>query len=328
MKNFLTFVVLSFVLGLPIAAQTDNAPKVINGGVINGKAKSLAKPVYPAAAQAVNAEGAVSVQVIVDEAGNISAANAVSGHPLLRQAAVDAALQSKFAPTVLSGQPVKVSGVVVYNFVAGANSSWFRVGQQLSNLERAWTLQYFNSAQFEKLFKPDWTTENQQLQRLEELKQAEFSADPNSGRVEEVVVEKIIVNTDGTRESVKTTESRIKKGKLSPEQIDAVQSLIAALQSRLAADETDLWDFNLGVNLGRALATTPGVAFRGSVQPAAATALRQNIQSAPPGTSTELIAELEKLVQILERLPRSIEDRDEIIAIQSNINRLQQSGRK
>jgi TonB family protein len=328
MKNFLTFVVLSFVLGLPIAAQTNNAPKVINGGIINGKAKSLTKPVYPAAAQAVNAEGAVNVQVTVDEAGNISAANAVSGHPLLRQAAVDAALQSKFAPTSLSGQPVKVSGTIVYNFVAGgANQSWFRVGQQLSNLERAWTLQYFNSAQFGKLFQPDWTTENQQLQRLEELKQAEFSADPNSGRVEEVVVEKIIVKPDGTRETTKTTESRIKKGKLNPEQIDAVQSLISSLQNRLGADETDLWDFNLGINIGRALATTPGVAYRGGVQPAAATALRQNIQSAPLGTSPELIAELEKLVQILERLPRSTEDRDEISVILNSINRLQ-SGRK
>ncbi|MBA3785135.1 MAG: hypothetical protein H0X15_06300, partial [Acidobacteria bacterium] len=48
MKKFATFVVLNFVLGLAVAAQTNNAPKIINGGVINGKAKSLAKPVYPA----------------------------------------------------------------------------------------------------------------------------------------------------------------------------------------------------------------------------------------------------------------------------------------
>jgi len=327
MKKIVTFVVLNFVLGLAVAAQTNNAPKIVNGGVINGKAKSLAKPVYPSAAQAVNAEGAVSVQVTIDEAGNVSSANAVSGHPLLRQAAENAALQSKFAPTSLSGQPVKVNGIIVYNFVAGASPSWFRVGEQLSNLERAWTLQYFNSAQFGKMFQPDWTAENQQLQRLEELKQAEFSADPNSGRVEEVVVEKIIVNTDGTRETVKTTESRIKKGKLNPEQIDAVQNLISALQNRLAADQTDLWDFNLGINLGRALTTNPGVIYRGGVQPAAIPALRQNIQSAPVGTSPELIAELEKLVQILERLPRSTDDRDEIGAILKNINRLQ-SGKK
>ena len=327
MKKFATFVVLNFVLGLAVAAQTNNAPKIINGGVINGKAKSLAKPVYPAAAQAVNAEGAVSVQVIIDEAGNISSANAVSGHPLLRRAAEDAALQSKFAPTALSGQPVKVSGVIVYNFVAGANPSWFRVGQQLSNLERAWTLQNFHSAQFGKIFPPDWTAEIQQLQRLEELKQAELSADPNTGKVEEVVVEKIIAKPDGTRETVQTTESRIKKGKLNPEQIEAVQNLITGLQNRLADDETNLWDLNLGINLGRALATNPGLSYRGGRQTSAIPALRQHVQSAPSGTSTELIAELEKLVQILEKMPPAPEDRDEIGDILTNINRLQ-SGKK
>lgn len=92
-------------------------PKVIAGGVVNGKAISLVKPEYPAAARAVRAEGAVNVQVTIDEAGNVISASAVSGHPLLRAAAVQAARASKFSPTRLAGQPVKVSGVIVYNFV-------------------------------------------------------------------------------------------------------------------------------------------------------------------------------------------------------------------
>jgi TonB family protein len=93
-------------------------PKVISGGVINGKAISLPKPPYPPAARAVRASGAVSVQVLVDENGNVVSANAVSGHPLLRAAATQAARGAKFSPTMLSGQPVKVSGVIMYNFVA------------------------------------------------------------------------------------------------------------------------------------------------------------------------------------------------------------------
>jgi TonB family protein len=327
MKKFTIFVVLSFVLALSVAAQTDRAPKIVNGGVINSKAKSLVKPVYPAAAQAVNAEGAVSVQVTIDEAGNIASANAVSGHPLLRQAAEDAALQSKFAPTFLSGQPVKVSGIIVYNFVAAEKPSWFRVGQQLSNLERAWTLQYFKSAELGKMFQPDWTAENEHLQRLDELRQAELSANPDSGKVEEVVVEKIIVNPDGTRDSVKTTEARIKRAKQNPEQLAAVQDLISALQSRLAGDETNLWNFNLGVNLNRAVTTSPGVAYRGGMQPGAIPALRQHIQSAPGGTSPELIAELEKLIQILEKIPPAPEDKSEISVILMNINKLQSRGK-
>jgi protein TonB len=60
----------------------------------------------------------VTVQVTVDEEGNVISAHAVTGHPLLQGAAVAAARQAKFAPTKLSGQPVKVMGVIVYNFVA------------------------------------------------------------------------------------------------------------------------------------------------------------------------------------------------------------------
>lgn len=92
-------------------------PKVVSGGVVNGKATSLPKPPYPPAARAVHASGAVSVQVLIDESGRVVSASAVSGHPLLRQAAVSAAQQARFSPTVLSGQPVKVSGIITYNFV-------------------------------------------------------------------------------------------------------------------------------------------------------------------------------------------------------------------
>ncbi len=85
-------------------------------GVINGIAVNLVKPVYTAAAKAVRAEGAVNVQVTIDERGNIVAANAVSGHPMLRQASEQAALASKFKPTLLSNQPVKATGIIVYKF--------------------------------------------------------------------------------------------------------------------------------------------------------------------------------------------------------------------
>ncbi|MEP6900233.1 MAG: TonB family protein [Actinomycetota bacterium] len=92
-------------------------PKTISGGVVNGKATNLVKPPYPAAARAVRAAGAVNVQVTIDESGNVISASAISGHPLLRAAAVQAARSSKFSPTMLSGQAVKVTGVIVYNFV-------------------------------------------------------------------------------------------------------------------------------------------------------------------------------------------------------------------
>ena len=90
----------------------------ISGGVLNGKATHLVKPAYPPVAKAARASGTVQVQVTIDEHGNVISASAVSGHPLLRGSAVSAARASKFRPTTLSGQPVKVTGIIVYNFIA------------------------------------------------------------------------------------------------------------------------------------------------------------------------------------------------------------------
>ena len=90
----------------------------ISLGVINGKAIKLITPPYPLAAKAIHAAGTVNVQVLIDEKGNVISANAVDGHPLLRQAAENAARASKFDPTTLSHEPVKVSGVIVYRFSA------------------------------------------------------------------------------------------------------------------------------------------------------------------------------------------------------------------
>jgi protein TonB len=90
----------------------------ISGGVLNGKAISLPKPAYPPIARAAHASGTVVVQVLIDENGNVVSAHAVSGHPLLQAAAVGAAKQARFSPTKLSGQPVKVTGVIQYNFVS------------------------------------------------------------------------------------------------------------------------------------------------------------------------------------------------------------------
>jgi TonB family protein len=85
----------------------------INGGGINSKPQ----PVYPPIARAARAQGVVKVQVIVDEEGKVIAAQAVSGHPLLQAAAVKAARGALFTPTLLDGKPVKIAGVITYQFV-------------------------------------------------------------------------------------------------------------------------------------------------------------------------------------------------------------------
>ncbi len=118
LKKSLKLLFLVLALGLSnVSAQTDQKIKTISKGVVNNSAISLPKPVYPAAARAVGASGAVNVQVLIDEIGNVISANAVSGHPLLRQASEQAALQAKFKPVFLQGTAIRVTGVIVYNFI-------------------------------------------------------------------------------------------------------------------------------------------------------------------------------------------------------------------
>ena len=89
----------------------------IKGGILNTRAISLPRPEYPEMARAAGAEGTVVVDVVIDETGNVVEATAVSGHPLLRSAAVNASRQARFAPTRLQGRPVRVRGSITYNFV-------------------------------------------------------------------------------------------------------------------------------------------------------------------------------------------------------------------
>lgn len=99
-------------------AGVDSAEGAVRGGVLNGKALELPKPAYPLIARAAHASGTVVVQVLIDEDGNVVSARAISGHPLLQATSVAAARQARFKPTLLAGEPVKVTGVIQYNFVA------------------------------------------------------------------------------------------------------------------------------------------------------------------------------------------------------------------
>jgi periplasmic protein TonB len=100
----------------PPAPEQPKVPKVISKGVITGQATALPQPPYPAIARTAGIQGRVSVQVLIDEHGNVVSATAIDGHPMLKLAAQKAAMQAKFKPTLLSEQPVKVSGVITYDF--------------------------------------------------------------------------------------------------------------------------------------------------------------------------------------------------------------------
>lgn len=89
----------------------------VTGAEIDDKALSKPAPPYPPAARAARASGNVRVLVLVDESGKVSMTKAISGHPLLRPAAIEAAKQARFAPLLQDGKPTAFPGVLTYNFV-------------------------------------------------------------------------------------------------------------------------------------------------------------------------------------------------------------------
>ncbi len=325
MKKQILLIVSIFLLAVQIAsAQTPReTAKPVSGGVLNGKAETLAKPAYPSAARAVNAEGAVSVQVLIDEEGTVVSAEAVSGHPLLQEAARSAALQSKFKPTTISGQAVKVSGVIVYNFLAGKSErmNWFKVGYDLQSVQHAPSLAFLNTDSIAKSFQADWTTETEQLQKLAESKQAENSKVSQATAISEgKISETTETRPDGT--IVKTIiTKRAVKSDYAPdsEQVAISQSIIASLRGRLADNELNLWQFNAGTNLSQAMTRIPSFNERQAL----VNALRKQIESAPGEVSAEYLAELQKIVAILEKPNLLVADHDQIGQIMPKLFRNQ-----
>jgi TonB family protein len=98
-------------------SATPTPPQNVNVGVMNSRAISLTKPAYPQSARQVNATGQVQVQISVDEEGNVISARAISGHPLLRSPAENAARQSRFNPVKIADRAVRANGILVYNFI-------------------------------------------------------------------------------------------------------------------------------------------------------------------------------------------------------------------
>lgn len=97
----------------PPKPTTEKVPSV----VLRSKAVSLPQPPYPAMAKQTHIQGPVNIQILVDEQGKVISAQVVSGNPMLTFAARDAAMRARFTPTTLNGVPVKIQGVITYNFV-------------------------------------------------------------------------------------------------------------------------------------------------------------------------------------------------------------------
>lgn len=108
------------ILGTCVTEDEDcvKNSQAITEGFEPGRILQMPKPPYPRLARMAHASGTVEVQLIIGEEGKVIAAAAISGHPLLFSVSVAAARDAVFTPTKLHGKPVKVVGVIKYNFVA------------------------------------------------------------------------------------------------------------------------------------------------------------------------------------------------------------------
>ncbi len=93
------------------------APEFLPVGTLtSSNAIRMAMPQYPAIAARSRIEGRVTVEVELNEKGDVVKADAISGPQMLRGPAEDAAKRSKFKPYNYNGTPTKAKGSIVYNF--------------------------------------------------------------------------------------------------------------------------------------------------------------------------------------------------------------------
>ncbi|MCI0663657.1 MAG: energy transducer TonB [Acidobacteria bacterium] len=104
------------IVSMEPGLNTTTGPPKLTGSVLWGDAITKVQPRYPANAKRVMASGRVEVQVTISKDGRVIAAKAISGHPVLHDAAVEAARQWVFKPATLNGVPVETLMVMTFEF--------------------------------------------------------------------------------------------------------------------------------------------------------------------------------------------------------------------
>lgn len=266
--------------------DTKNSTQPVISGVVNGKATSLPKPVYPEEARKLRIAGTVGVRVLIDERGNVISAKAETGvdNLPLRTASEKAAMQAKFSPTTLNGEPVKVSGIINYNFVVGEEpkryfeeTKFLNLGMFLSVMQNAAA----NEAAFNEFFDfKDFKTE---------------------------FAEEFGVFSEPITKDIETLAALPElSGK---QRAEAIDKAVLAIEPKL--NEAELWQFRLGKDFGDLFnifskAIVKDVfdteKFDLSAVKLTALNLKDSIKSAPPEFSATFLRKIKEIVTALEKL--------------------------
>lgn len=109
--------------GLPPGLVDDHGPSVKPSGpkriisqLAEGQLVNRVEPVYPHIAAISGIQGQVKLHAIIGRDGRIQSLNAISGHPLLLRAALEAVQQWRYRPYVLNGEAVEVETLITINF--------------------------------------------------------------------------------------------------------------------------------------------------------------------------------------------------------------------
>jgi protein TonB len=100
----------------PVVTPTPDQVVRLTSVLTQGRALRKVQPPYPAIARQARVQGSVQVQISISETGEVTSVTLLSGHPLLREVALQAARQWLFIPTELNGRPVRAIGVITFNF--------------------------------------------------------------------------------------------------------------------------------------------------------------------------------------------------------------------
>jgi TonB family protein len=117
-RNAAAAIFVGLIIFSQALAQDAARQKIIrkSSDALRASAIDHPEPKYPPLAKTARVAGAVIVEVTVDEEGNVIAARVISGHPLLKDAALAAARNWTFAQTKIDGFPVIVLGTINFDF--------------------------------------------------------------------------------------------------------------------------------------------------------------------------------------------------------------------
>lgn len=233
------------------------------------------------------AEGSVTVKILIDESGKVVFAQAISGHPLLRETAENAALKARFKPTILGGVAVKVTGNITYNFIA--DITWLQIGVELASAEKnAQIPNSFRGASIEAKLPKDWRSERDLARELIKIQMKIFD--------EEIKQSKNAEKKKSKADNISAKLDDQTKHKI------LIENLLNSLKKRLADSTLELWYLNLGLSLGEY--NPADYNLRKYIL-----GLSKFRQNAPKDVAEIVLSNLSQLSNIAEKLEFSVEDK-------------------